>query len=86
MRPASFGTGAFARRPRCARSKTKETKIRAYILTELMSLTRAELCALHRRIVDALAQLPEASAVRLIALANLRAIRRVLVRPNLSPR
>jgi len=26
MRPASFGTGAFARRPRCARSKTKETR------------------------------------------------------------
>ena len=48
--------------------------MRAYILTELMSLTRAELCALHRRIVDALAQLPEASAERLIALANLRAI------------
>jgi hypothetical protein len=43
-------------------------------------------CALHRRIVDALAQLPEASPERLIALANLRAIRGVLARPNLSPR
>jgi UDP-3-O-[3-hydroxymyristoyl] glucosamine N-acyltransferase len=59
--------------------------MRAYTLNELMSLTRAELCALHRRIVDALAQLPEASPERLIALANLRAIRSVLARPNLSP-
>ena len=50
--------------------------MRAYNLNELMSLTRAELFALHRRIVDALAQLPEASPERLIALANLHAIRR----------
>ena len=60
--------------------------MRAYTLTELMNLTRAELFALHRQVVDALAQLPEASPERLIALANLRAIRQVLARPNLSPR
>jgi hypothetical protein len=59
--------------------------MRAYTMNELMSLTRAEVCALHRRIVDALVQLPEAPE-RLIALANLRAIRRVLARPSLSPR
>lgn len=60
--------------------------MRAYTLTELMSLTRAELFALHRRIVDVLAQLPDGSPERLTALANLRDIRRVLARPNLSPR
>ena len=59
--------------------------MRAYSLNELMSLTRAELCALHRRILDTLAQLPEALPERLIALANLRTIRRVLARPILSP-
>ena len=60
--------------------------MRAYTLTELMNLTRAELFALHRQIVDALPQLPEGSPERLIALANLRAIRQVLTRPNLSLR
>ena len=60
--------------------------MRAYSFTELMSLTRAELCVLHRRIVDALAQLPEASPERLTAITNLRAIRRVLAQANLSPR
>jgi len=48
--------------------------------------TRAELCTLHRRILDALVQLPTASPERMIALANLWAIRRVLAQPNLSPR
>jgi hypothetical protein len=85
MRLASFGTGAFARRPRCARSKTKEKKMRAYTLTELMSLTRNELFALHRRIVDALALLPEGSPERLTALATLRNIRRVLARSEFAP-
>jgi hypothetical protein len=60
--------------------------MRAYTLTELMSLTRAELFGLHRQIVDALALLPEGSPERFIALANLRDIRQVLSRPNLSPR
>ena len=67
------------------RPTAKETKNASLTLNELMSLTRAELCALHRRIVDALAQLPEGSPERLIALGNLRDIRRVLARPNLSP-
>jgi hypothetical protein len=85
MRLASFGTGAFATRPRCARSKTKETKMRAYTLTELMNLTRAELFALHRQITDALALLPESSPERLAALGTLRDIRRVLARSEFAP-
>jgi hypothetical protein len=60
--------------------------MRAYTLNELMSLTRAELFALHRHMVHALMQLPEGSPERLIALANLRTIQRALARPNLSPR
>jgi hypothetical protein len=51
-----------------------------------MILTHTELCALHGRILDALAQLPEGSPEQLTAIANLGAIRRVLARPNLSPR
>jgi hypothetical protein len=85
MRLASFGTGAFARRPRCARSKTKEKKMRTYSLSELMSLTRAELFALHRQIVTDLALLPEGSPERLTALATLRYIRRVLARREFAP-
>jgi hypothetical protein len=59
--------------------------MRAYTLNELMSLTRTELFALYRRIVSALALLPQGSAERLIALANLRHIRRMLSRPNAAP-
>lgn len=60
--------------------------MRAYTLNELMSLTRAELFALHRHIVDALAELPEASPERLTLLDNLRNIRRVLAGPTVAPR
>jgi hypothetical protein len=56
--------------------------MRAYTLNELMSLTRAELFALHQRIANALGQLPEGSPERLTALANLRLIRRVLAWPH----
>jgi hypothetical protein len=59
--------------------------MRAYTLTELMSLTRAELFALHRRIVDVLAQLPEGYPERLTALGNLRDIRRVLAGCEFAP-
>jgi UDP-3-O-[3-hydroxymyristoyl] glucosamine N-acyltransferase len=57
----------------------------AYTLNELMTLTRAELFALHQRIVDAVAQLPDGSPERLTALANLRDIRRVLARCEFAP-
>jgi hypothetical protein len=49
------------------------------------TLTRAELFALHQRIVDAVAQLPDGSPERLTALANLRDIRRVLARCEFAP-
>ena len=59
--------------------------MRAYTLNELTILTRAELFTLHRKITDALALLPEGCPKRLTALANLRAIRRVLAQPRLAP-
>ncbi len=59
--------------------------MRAYTLTELMSLTRAELFTLHRKITDALALLPEDSSERGTALATLRDIRRVLARREYAP-
>ena len=59
--------------------------MRAYTLTELMKLTRAELFALHRQIEDALALLPEGSPERFTALATLRDIRRVLARSEFAP-
>jgi len=65
--------------------ETKETKMRAYTLTELMNLTRAELFALHRQIVDAIALLPDGSPERLAAIATLRYIRRVIARCEFAP-
>jgi hypothetical protein len=59
--------------------------MRAYTLTELMNLTRAELFALHRQITDALPRLPEGSPERFTALATLRDIRRVLARGEFEP-
>lgn len=59
--------------------------MRAYSLTELMKLTRNELFALHRQITDTLALLPEGNPERVIALANLRDIRRVLARNEFAP-
>ena len=59
--------------------------MRAYTLTELMNLTRAELFALHRQITGALALLPEGSPERFTALATLRNIRRVLARGEFAP-
>ena len=59
--------------------------MRAYTLNELWSLTRSELFALHRRIAADLAELPESSPERLIALTNLRIIRQVLARPGPTP-
>jgi hypothetical protein len=59
--------------------------MRAYTLTELMNLTRAELFALHRKMTGALALLPEGSPERFTALATLRDIRRVLGRAEFAP-
>ena len=60
--------------------------MRVWTLNELFRLTRAELFGLHREIVNALAAMPDGDPERLIALANLQNIRRVLARPNLAPR
>lgn len=59
--------------------------MQTYTLNELMRLTRAELFALHQRIVTTLPQLPEPSPERSTALATLRDIRRVLARPSHAP-
>ena len=59
--------------------------MRVYSLEELFCLTRAELIGLHHRIASTLAQLPESSPERLVALTNLRNIRRVLARHDVSP-
>ena len=56
--------------------------MRAYSLNELFNLTRAELFALHTDIASELAALPEGSEERVVALSNLRCIRRVLAHPN----
>ncbi len=59
--------------------------MQAYTLTELMKLTRAELFALHQRIVTTLPHLTEPSPERSTALATLRDIRRVLARHGPTP-
>jgi len=59
--------------------------MREYTLAELFRLTRAELFALHHRIATHLAQLPEDSPERPVALTNMRNIRRVLARSKLTP-
>ena len=60
--------------------------MRAYTLIELFRLTRAELFGLYRDIANALAAMPDSDPERLIALANLQNIRKVLARPSLAPR
>lgn len=60
--------------------------MQVYSITELMRLTRAELCALLNRITSTLSNLPEGSTARETALTNLVNIRRVLARRGPSPR
>jgi hypothetical protein len=57
-----------------------EATMEVLTITELMRLTRRELCDLLRRIMDALPQLPEGSRERQNALINLCNIRWVLRR------
>ena len=59
--------------------------MRVLTLTELMRLTRIELCALLTRITNELPDFPEGSAERDNALTNLRNIRWVLARRDFSP-
>ena len=62
-----------------------EETMRVLTLTELMRLTRIELCDLFTRITAALPDFPEGSAERANALLNLGNIRRILARRDLSP-
>ena len=59
--------------------------MRVLTLTELMRLTRTELCALAAQVTNALADYPEGSPERDNALTNLRNIRWALARRDFSP-
>jgi hypothetical protein len=59
--------------------------MRVLTITELMRLTRTELCALLARITNDLPGLPEGSVERANAHVNLGNIRRLLARRDLSP-
>ena len=59
--------------------------MRLLTITELMRLTRIELCDLLTRITTALPNFSEGSAERANALMNLGNIRRVLARRDFSP-
>jgi hypothetical protein len=62
-----------------------EETMRVLTLTELMRLTRTELCALAAQVTNALADYPEGSPEREAAQINLRNIRWALARRDLSP-
>jgi hypothetical protein len=62
-----------------------EETMRVLTLTELMRLTRIELCALLARITNELTAFPEGSTERETAHINLRNIRAVLARRDFSP-
>src|SRR5215467_2610337 len=85
MQPPPPALRASARRPRLARSKTMEATMRVLSIKELMRLTRIELTDLYVRISNALPDMPEGSQNRQIALINLRNIRWVLARHDLTP-
>lgn len=54
-------------------------------LTELLRLTRTELCGLLAEIASGMANLPEGAPERFNAEANLHKIRWALARSNFSP-
>ena len=59
--------------------------MRVLTITELMRLTRTELCALLTRITNELPGLPEGSVERANAHVNLGTIRRILARRGPAP-
>jgi hypothetical protein len=61
-----------------------EETMRVLTLTELMRLSKIELCDLLARITNALPDFPEGSAERANGLLNLGNIRRVLARRDFS--
>jgi hypothetical protein len=62
-----------------------EETMRVLAISELMRLTRTELCALLTRITNELPDFPESSAERANAHVNVRNIRYVLSRRDLKP-
>jgi hypothetical protein len=69
-----------------AAEKTMEETMRVFTITELMRQTRTELCAPLTRITNDLPNLPEGSVERANAQVNLRNIRFVLARRDLTRR
>jgi len=65
--------------------KAMEETMRVLILTELMRLSKIELCDLLARITNALPDFPEGSVERANALLNLGNIRWILARRDFSP-
>ena len=59
--------------------------MRVLPLTELLQMTRIELCDLAARITNRLPDYPETSEAYANARINLRNIRRVLARPDPDP-
>jgi len=59
--------------------------MRVLTITELLRLTRRELCELAARITAELPHYPEGSPERFAALTNLRNIRSALARRDFSP-
>ncbi len=59
--------------------------MRVLSIRKLMRLTRIELTDLYVRMSNALPDMPEGSENRQIALINLRNIRKVLARHDLTP-
>ena len=68
-----------------AAEKTMEETMRVLTLTELMRLTRIELCGLFTLITNELPTFPEGSPERDNALTTLRNIRWALARRDFSP-
>jgi hypothetical protein len=62
-----------------------EETMRVLTITELMRLTRIELCNLARRITAELVTMPEDAPERANAQINLRNIRHVLARLDFAP-
>lgn len=59
--------------------------MRVLTQTDLMRLTRIELCALAARMITALSEFPESSYEYAAAYVNLRNIRAALARRDFSP-
>jgi hypothetical protein len=62
-----------------------EETMQVLTITELMRLTRTELCAMLTRIANELPKFPEGSVERANAHANIGNIRRALARRDPSP-